>query len=84
MIQKRTVNAILAMGHQADLAHCYKFYILKTKLPYTIFCNIILGLGKTTNSQDRFLAIQNLPIRLMRIATPSTPLTASTSVAGCQ
>jgi hypothetical protein len=36
------VNATLAMGH----------------LQFTIFYNNILGLGKTTKSQDQFLAIQ--------------------------
>ncbi len=46
------------MGHQANLAHCYKFQILQMNLEYTIFYNIILGLWKTRNSQDRFPAIQ--------------------------
>jgi hypothetical protein len=31
----------------------------KKKLQYVIFYNIILGLGKTTNSQDRFPALQH-------------------------
>jgi hypothetical protein len=30
-------------------------------LQYTIFYNIILGLGKAKNSQDRFLVIHSLP-----------------------
>ncbi len=30
-------------------------------LQYTIFYKIILGLGKSTNSQDRFPAIQYIP-----------------------
>jgi hypothetical protein len=40
-------------GSQADPAHCYKFHILQPNLQYTVpvFYNIILGLGKTTNSQ---------------------------------
>ncbi len=29
VIQKRTVNATCAMGHQANSAHCYKFIILQ-------------------------------------------------------
>ncbi len=32
LIRKRTVNATLAMGHQADPAHCYKYLILQTNL----------------------------------------------------
>jgi hypothetical protein len=55
------VNATLAMGHQTDPAHCYKFHILQTNLQYTIFYNIILGLGKMRNNQDRFLAIHIHP-----------------------
>jgi hypothetical protein len=37
VIQKQAVDATLAMGHQADLAHCYKFHILQTNLQYTLF-----------------------------------------------
>jgi hypothetical protein len=29
VIQKRTVNSTLAMGHQADPAHCYEFHSFK-------------------------------------------------------
>jgi hypothetical protein len=29
VILKQMVNARLAMGHQDDLAHCYKFHILQ-------------------------------------------------------
>jgi hypothetical protein len=32
-----------------------------SKLQYIIFYNIILGLGKTTNSQDQIPAIQDCP-----------------------
>jgi hypothetical protein len=35
-----------------------KISYFTANLQYTIFYNIILGLGKTKNSQDRFLAIQ--------------------------
>ncbi len=57
VIRKRTINAILALGHQADQVHCYKFHILQIDLQYTIFYNLILGLEKTVKSQDRFPAI---------------------------
>ncbi len=30
VIRKQTVNAILMMSHQADLARCHKFHILQT------------------------------------------------------
>jgi hypothetical protein len=46
VIRKRTVDPALAMGHQADPAHCYKFHILQMNLQYTIIFNIILGLGR--------------------------------------
>jgi hypothetical protein len=52
MIRKWTVKATLAMGYQADLSHCYRFHILKKNLQFAIFYNIILGLEKSTNSQD--------------------------------
>ncbi len=44
---------------QADPARCYKFHILQTNLQYTIFYNIILWLGKTTNFQDQFPTIHS-------------------------
>ncbi len=57
-LNETKINATLAMGHQANPAHCYKFHILQTNSQCTIFYNIILGLRKTTNSQDRYPAIQ--------------------------
>ncbi len=60
MILKQMANATLTMGHQANPVHCYKFHILQTNLQYTIFYNIILGLGKIMNSQDQFLAIHDI------------------------
>jgi hypothetical protein len=57
VIWKQMVNATLAMALQVNLAPCYKFHFLQTYLQYRIFYNIILGLGKMTNSQDRFPAI---------------------------
>jgi hypothetical protein len=56
VIRKRSVNATL-MIHQAR-----KFHILHTNSQYAIFYNIILGMRKTTNSQDRFPAIQLPPV----------------------
>ncbi len=53
------VNATLLIGHQADPMHCYKFHILQELCSYMLFYNIILGLGKVMNSQDRFLVIQS-------------------------
>jgi hypothetical protein len=61
VIWKQTVNATLAMGHQADPTQCYKFNILDFLGVNTPnFTIIILGLGKMTNSQDPFPAIQSL------------------------
>jgi hypothetical protein len=47
MIRKQMVNVTLMTGHQANLAHCYKFHILQQ-----IFSKQYLGLGKTTKRQD--------------------------------
>jgi hypothetical protein len=46
----------LAMGHQADPAHYYKFHIIQPSSSKQLL-NIILGLVKMTKCQDRFLAI---------------------------
>jgi hypothetical protein len=59
MIWKWRVNTTFAISHQADPARCYKFHILQTNLQYTIFYNIILWLGKTTNRQDQFPMIHS-------------------------
>ncbi len=58
VIRKLTVNATLAMDHLAHPERRYKFHILPANSQYTIFYNIILGLGKTMDSQDLFPAIQ--------------------------
>jgi hypothetical protein len=59
VIWKQTVNMILAMCHQADPAHCDKF-IIHSEFAVHIFYNIILGQGKRTKSQNKFLALQIL------------------------
>ncbi len=58
------VNATLAMrnassGRPGALLEISYF---PGALQYIIFYNIILGMGKTTNSQGRFLAIQCLQV----------------------
>ncbi len=56
---EKTVNATLAMGHQADLAHCYKFHILQRNSSTQYFTTLFgTGGGGTMNSQHLFLAIQ--------------------------
>jgi hypothetical protein len=52
MTRKWMVNTTLVMGNQADPTLCYKFHILQATLQYTVFYNIILGLGMKRNSEE--------------------------------
>jgi hypothetical protein len=45
------------MGHQADLANCYKFNILQ-QICSTQYCTILFWNWGRKKSQDRFLAMQ--------------------------
>jgi hypothetical protein len=81
VIRKRTVNGTLAMGHQADPVHYYKFHILQANSQYTII-NIILGLGKTTNSQDRFPLSFNIFIAFKYTIHIKTPVLTGSRDAG--